>query len=115
MCFTANGILIKDACGDFARALHYHLLRLGVCDNGTSRRWRVSNARIGTILLLVYLVFYGGFMLLNTFQPEVMDQVPALGVNLAVWYGFGLIVLALVLALVYMWLCRDTSGREGRP
>ena len=62
-------------------------------------------ARLGTILLLVYLVLYGGFMLLNTFAPEVMDVVPAAGVNLAVWYGFALIAAALVLALVYTWLC----------
>ena len=35
------------------------------------------------------------------------------GVNLAVVYGFGLIVAALVLALVYMLLCR-AEGAAGR-
>jgi uncharacterized membrane protein (DUF485 family) len=33
-------------------------------------------------------------------------------VNLAIWYGFALIVVALVLALIYGWVCRtdDTSA-----
>jgi uncharacterized membrane protein (DUF485 family) len=40
------------------------------------------------------------------------------GVNLAIWYGFALIVVALVLALIYGWLCRAdvvaTPDREVR-
>ncbi len=69
-------------------------------------------ARTGLVLLIFYLVFYCGFVLLNTFKPEVMDAVPAAGVNLAVWYGFGLIGLALVLALAYMWLCRSGPPKK---
>jgi uncharacterized membrane protein (DUF485 family) len=34
------------------------------------------------------------------------------GVNLAVWYGFGLIVFALVLALVYMVSCRSNHPQQ---
>ena len=75
------------------------------------------HARYGMWLFLVYLVFYAGFVLLNAFRPEVMDEVPAAGVNLAIWYGFALIVAALVLALLYGWLCHRSNGRprkEGR-
>jgi uncharacterized membrane protein (DUF485 family) len=71
------------------------------------------NARYGMVLFLVYLAFYAGFVLLNAFRPDVMDWVPAAGVNLAIWYGFALIVVALALALVYAWLCRTPP--EGRP
>jgi uncharacterized membrane protein (DUF485 family) len=68
------------------------------------------NSRYGLVLFAVYLVLYGGFVLLNAFAPEVMDRTPLAGVNLAVLYGFGLIVAALVLALLYGWLCsRDAS------
>jgi dipeptide/tripeptide permease len=31
------------------------------------------------------------------------------GINLAVWYGFALIAGALVLAIVYAWLCRRAA------
>jgi hypothetical protein len=33
-------------------------------------------------------------------------------VNLAIWYGFGLIGAAGVVALVYSWLCRAQHGKE---
>ncbi len=68
------------------------------------------NARNGMILFLMYLVVYGTYVVLCAFGPTVMDAVPLLGVNLSVLYGVGLIVLALVLALVYAWLCRSTRG-----
>jgi uncharacterized membrane protein (DUF485 family) len=64
------------------------------------------NTRIGVILFTVYVAFYGGFMALSAFWPEAMST-PALGgANLAVVYGFALIVAALVLALLYMCICR---------
>jgi len=68
------------------------------------------NARRGMILFLIYLVVYGAYVGLNAFKPAVMDAIPLLGINLAVLYGVGLIVLAMVLALVYAWLCRATRN-----
>ena len=70
------------------------------------------NTRMGIILLVVYVVFYGGFMALSAFRPAAMAQAPFGGANLAVLYGFGLIGLAFVLALVYTAVCRK-SGRGG--
>ncbi len=67
------------------------------------------NTRMGVVLLLVYVVFYGGFMALSAFWPAAMAATPFGGANLAVLYGFGLIVLALVLALVYMKVCRKSG------
>lgn len=71
------------------------------------------NARIGMILFIVYLILYVGFVFLNTFSAETMEMLPYAGVNLAIWYGFGLIIAAFVLALLYGSLCRDeTTGDE---
>jgi uncharacterized membrane protein (DUF485 family) len=64
------------------------------------------NARYGLVLFGVYVLFYGGFMLLSALRPDLMASRPFGGVNLAILYGFGLIGLALVLALIYMRLCR---------
>ena len=64
------------------------------------------NARFGIILFLVYLALYAGFVLIAAFSPATMERTPAAGVNLAVWYGFGLIAAAIVMALIYGWLCR---------
>lgn len=78
------------------------------------------NSRIGLAMFVVYLVFYGGFVLLSAFSPQTMEITPLAGVNLAIWYGFGLIGLAILLALVYGWICRSgaqppaaTDTREG--
>jgi uncharacterized membrane protein (DUF485 family) len=71
------------------------------------------NTRIGLILFVLYLLFYGGFMVLNAFWPTVMSMRVFAGVNLAIVYGLALIVVALVLAVLYGWLCRS-SRVEGR-
>ena len=71
------------------------------------------NARLGLVLFVVYLVLYGGFVFLNAFAAETMEITPLAGVNLAILYGFGLIVVALVLALVYGWASKpEPSDQE---
>lgn len=67
------------------------------------------NTRMGVLLLAVYVVFYGGFMALSAFRPAAMAWSPFGGPNLAVVYGFGLIFLALILALIYMKVCRQSG------
>jgi len=67
------------------------------------------NSRMGVILFIVYVIFYGGFMALSAFSPDTMSQPFLSGVNLAVVYGFALIVAALVLALIYMKVCRKSA------
>ena len=67
------------------------------------------NTRMGVILFVVYVLFYGGFMVLSAFRPEVMSKPFLFDANLAVVYGFALIAAALVLALVYMKVCRKSK------
>jgi uncharacterized membrane protein (DUF485 family) len=59
------------------------------------------------VLFIFYLLVYGGFVAINAFWPDVMSDVQLAGVNLAVSYGLGLILLAFVLALIYAWICRN--------
>jgi uncharacterized membrane protein (DUF485 family) len=61
------------------------------------------------VLFLLYLAFYGGFVGLSAFSPEAMEATPVAGVNLAILYGFALIVAAFVLAMLYGWLCRTDA------
>jgi len=70
---------------------------------------RRYNTRLGLVLFGVYLVLYTGFVVLSAFAPSVMERVVLAGLNLAVVYGFALIVVAFVLAVVYGLLCRDDS------
>ncbi|MBI4604126.1 MAG: DUF485 domain-containing protein [Planctomycetes bacterium] len=78
-------------------------------DGGGDGRGAATAA--GLVLFAVYLLFYAGFVLLSALSPSTMDATPLDGINLAVLYGLGLIVGALVLALVYAYLCRGSGGR----
>ncbi|WP_339729171.1 DUF485 domain-containing protein [uncultured Gimesia sp.] len=65
------------------------------------------NTRLGLKLFSIYLALYGGFVFLNTFSPSQMEVVVFAGLNLAITYGFVLIIAAFALALIYGWLCRN--------
>ena len=69
------------------------------------------NARIGLFLFAIYVVFYATFVWLSAFRPAVMAKPFVGGVNLAVCYGFALIVAAFVLAIIYMLVCGDAEER----
>lgn len=69
------------------------------------------NARNAIYLFFVYVAFYATFMYLSAFNPEVMATAPFGGMNLALIFGMFLIVLALVLALIYMWLCKAANDK----
>jgi len=68
--------------------------------------------QIGLSLFSVYLLLYGGFVLLMAFDAERLQVLGPAKVNLAVWSGFGLIVVALVLSLIYGWVCRTSDGED---
>jgi uncharacterized membrane protein (DUF485 family) len=72
-----------------------------------------ANARAGLILFFVYLAFYAGFVGLAAFAPQVMGRPVLGGVNLAITYGMGLIVGALVIAAIYMWACARNARVYG--
>ena len=76
----------------------------------TARR---HNARLGLWLFAVYFVVYFGFVIANAFVPAVMEWQPFGGINLALLYGFGLIVTALLLAFVYGLFAK--SGQDTGP
>lgn len=61
--------------------------------------------RLGVWMCLSYSLFYAGFVAINLIRPTAMEAIVFLGLNLAVVYGMGLIVVALILALIYNHLC----------
>lgn len=74
------------------------------------------NARVGWRLFLVYLAVYVVYCMIVAFRLDLMRAIGWGGVNVAILYGFGLIVAAFVIALFYAWLCRAQNGRkDGRP
>jgi uncharacterized membrane protein (DUF485 family) len=64
------------------------------------------NSKLGLALFVIYLALYLGFMGIAAYKYEMFASTPFGGVNLAILYGMALIVAALVLALIYMMLCK---------
>ena len=64
------------------------------------------NAGLGMGMFVIYLLLYVGFMGIAVFNYELFGAVQIGRVNLAIFYGFGLIAAALVLALIYMFFCK---------
>jgi uncharacterized membrane protein (DUF485 family) len=73
------------------------------------------NARWGLFFFFIYLTFYGLFVWLSAFRPTLMAREFLAGANLAICYGFALIIAALVLALIYMLVTRSESQPPGEP
>ncbi len=83
--------------------------------HGPSTKWNEDKssdykARLGIWMFFGYVIVYGGFMLINVIDPKIMG-LDFGTVNIAVVYGFGLIVLALILAIIYNTLCTRAEKR----
>lgn len=61
--------------------------------------------RIGLWFFAIYGIAFAGFVLINTFAPRLMKVKIVLGLNLAVSYGFALILLAIIMGLAYNAVC----------
>ncbi len=68
-------------------------------------------SRLGLVLFAVYCLCYAGFIGLAAFSIKTLEWLPFGGVNLAVIYGFGLIGLAFLLAILYLVFDR-AEGRS---
>lgn len=75
---------------------------------------RQFNTRVGLMLFCIYLVLYVGFVLINAFAASVMESTVIAGLNLAIVYGFGLIIAAVVMAFVYGMVCKSEPVEPGK-
>ena len=66
--------------------------------------------RLGIWMFVCYSLFYATFVAINLLNPLAMAAIVFAGLNLATVYGFSLIIVALIEALVYDWLCRKKEA-----
>ncbi|HAL92770.1 MAG TPA: hypothetical protein DCM68_07080 [Verrucomicrobia bacterium] len=71
--------------------------------------------RLGVWMVLSYSLFYAGFVAINLLRPMLMEKTICGGLNLATVYGFALIGVALVQALVYNALCNARERKLDVP
>ncbi|MDO8302372.1 MAG: DUF485 domain-containing protein [Sedimentisphaerales bacterium] len=87
--------------------------------HGPASDWSKDKAakfktRIGIWMFILYAVIYVGFVIVNTFNPKIMGSDIG-GSNLAIIYGVGLIVFALMLAFVYNAICTAAEEELNGP
>jgi uncharacterized membrane protein (DUF485 family) len=79
--------------------------------HGAPTNWGQDKAakyktRLGLWMFAAYCVVYAAFVIINSLWPSAMAK-PLGSLNWATAYGFGLIALALILAMIY----NSLSGR----
>lgn len=82
-------------------------------DHGPATEWKTDKAesfksRLGLIMFAIYFPIYITFILISVISPRTMGMDVG-SLNLAIVFGLGLIVLAIVQAFVYNSIC---SRRE---
>ena len=70
-----------------------------------------KKARLGVVLFILYTLVYAGFVVIGLLYPELMGLHVIGKQNMAIVYGFGLIVLAIVMGFIYNAIC---TGYEDR-
>ena len=64
-----------------------------------------KKTKLGVILFFVYFIIYAGFVAIGVADYTLMGKIVLGNQNLAVVYGFGLIIFAILLGLFYNWRC----------
>ena len=67
--------------------------------------------KLGIYLFIVYCIVYAGFVAINTVSPKLMGVIVFAGLNLACVYGFGLIILAIIMGVIYNAMCTAAEDR----
>lgn len=77
--------------------------------HGPSMEWKKDNSSslkelLGKWFFFLYSIVYGGFIVINVVSPKFMG-IDVGSLNVAIVYGFGLIVFAMLLAFAYNHVC----------
>jgi len=69
-------------------------------------------AKLGLIMVAFFTIVYFAFIILAITYPQAMaNDVGSL--NVAVVYGFGIIIVAIIQALIYNFVCSRREKRYG--
>lgn len=77
--------------------------------HGPSSEWKKDKSSsikelLGKWLFILYAIVYGGFIVINVVSPKFMG-IEVGSLNVAIVYGFLLIVFAMLLAFAYNHVC----------
>jgi len=73
-----------------------------------------KKAKLGVKMFIAYTLVYSGFVVIGLTRPELMGLQLIKGQNLAIIYGFGLIVLAIVMGFIYNYFCTKMEDKMNK-
>jgi len=73
-----------------------------------------KKSKLGVKLFFLYTIIYAGFVLIGLTNPELMGLEIIGGQNIAIVYGFGLIVLAVVMGFIYNYFCTKMENKMNK-
>ncbi|MBL7968578.1 MAG: DUF485 domain-containing protein [Prolixibacteraceae bacterium] len=79
--------------------MHGPAVKLGA-DNAAAKK-----SKLGVILFYAYTLVYAGFVAIGLVKPELLSLHILRELNLSIIYGFGLIILAIVMGFIYNVQC----------
>jgi uncharacterized membrane protein (DUF485 family) len=87
--------------------------------HGPSTQWGEDKAseyksKLGVYLFIFYTLVYAGFIVINVVSPKSMGVIVFSGLNLACVYGFGLIILAITMGLIYNYMCSQQEYKMNK-
>ena len=68
--------------------------------------------KLGLIMVAIYTIVYFTFIIIAVANPQLMARDVG-GLNLAIAYGFGIIILAIIQALIYNFACSGHEKKNG--
>ncbi len=71
-----------------------------------------KKSALGIRLFFVYLILYAGFVIIGVVQYELLSNQVFAGLNLALVYGIGLIVIAVIMGIIYNYFCTKYEDDE---
>ncbi|HEY0055215.1 MAG TPA: DUF485 domain-containing protein [Pedobacter sp.] len=79
--------------------LHEPAVQVGI-ENASKKK-----ASLGVWFFFIYLFFYAGFVIIGVWNYELLATEIFMGLNLALVYGMGLIIFAVLLGILYNYFC----------
>ncbi|MFA5848571.1 MAG: hypothetical protein A2X18_04895 [Bacteroidetes bacterium GWF2_40_14] len=89
------------------------MLHKPATNTGTDKA-AAKKAKLGVKMFFVYTLVYSGFVLIGLTKPEIMGLELIGGQNIAIIYGFGLIVLAIIMGFVYNYFCTRMENKMNK-
>ncbi len=71
-----------------------------------------KKSKLGIKFFFLYLLLYGTFVVIGVLNYELFAMEVFRGINLAIFYGIGLILFAVLLGVLYNYLCTRYENQE---